>query len=213
MIVGRILRTTRRWCLGGVVGGMIVLGVQEQAVAASNHVVDVTMFMEGEVQGVDTHGNAFAAPVNLTDRDLMNIAMGLRPRINPREQVVLGLVQLANTNTLPLIVFNAKDSSNVVTVGTMTLDPAYPTQPKNNATVFVQVDLLNVGGASNRVVNGQFFFAGDARFETNGCLKKLSGKGVGALTAQFNATNATEVIVYRAQFNTRGSKLGTLVEP
>ena len=213
MIVGRILRTTKRWCLGGIMGGMIVLCVQAQDPMVSNQVVDVTMFMEGAVQGVDKHGNAFAAPVNLTDRDLMNLALGVRPRTNVHEQVVLGMVQLADTNTLPLIVFDVKDSSNVVTVGTMTFDPTHPTQPKSNATVFVQVNLLNVGGVSNSIVNGQFFLAGTAHFGTNGCPNKLSGKGVGTLAAKFNATNATDVIVYKAQLKTRGSKLGTLVGP
>jgi len=204
---------TKPWYLGGIVGGMILLGVQERAVAVTNHVVDVTMFMEGEVQGIDKNGHAFAAPVNLTDRDLMDMALGVHPRSHVREQVALGLVQLANTNTFHLIVFSARDSSNVVTVGTVTLDPARLNQPKSNATVFVQIDLLNVGGVSNHVVNGQLFFAGDARFETNGCPRKLSGNGVGALSAQFDATNVTDVIVYKARLSTRGSKLGTLVEP
>jgi len=210
MIVGRILRITKRWCLAVIAGGMMVLGMQEQAVAVTNRVVDVTMFMKGEVQGVDKHGNVFAAPVNLTNKDLMDLALGVRPRSHVYEQVVLGLVQLANTNTLPLIVFDTDNYSNVVTVGTVTLDPSSPTQPKSNATVFAYVDLLNVGGVSNSIVSGQLFFTGTAHFGTNGCLKKLTGKGSGALTAHFNATNATDVIIYKAQFNTYGTKLGIL---
>jgi hypothetical protein len=190
-------------------GGVIVLGAQAWAVTVSNNVINVTMFMEGEVQGF-TNGNAFAAPVNLTERDLMNLALGLRPRTSPHEQVALGLVQLANTNTLPLIVFNSSGRSNVVTIGSITLDPDHPTQLKSNATVFVQVDLLNVGGVTNRIVSGQFFFAGTTGFQTNGSPKKLSCRGVGTLSAQFSSTNTTDLIIYKAQFRTSGNKLGII---
>ncbi len=210
MIMGRILKTTKRWCMGGVVVSMIMLGAQVWAIAVSNEVIDVSMSMEGEVQGVDKHGNAIAAPVNLTNRDLVNLALGLRPRTHVPVEAVLGLVQLDDTNTLPLIVFDAKNSSNLVTVGTVTLDPAHLTGPKSNATLFAQIDLLDVGGVSNRIVIGQLFFAGTARFITNGLLKTLSSKGVGTLTAQFNATNSMDVLIYKAQFHTQGGKLGIL---
>jgi hypothetical protein len=76
--------------------------------------------------------------------------------------------------------------------------------------VFAKLDLLNVGGVSNRVVNGQFFFAGAAKFGTNGCLSKLKSGGVGTFAAQFSATNATDVLVYKARLSTHGGRLGTL---
>ena len=212
MIVDRILKTTKCWCLVGVAGGMILLCAQVRALPVSNIVIDVSMYMGGEVQGF-TNGYAFAASVNLTERDLVNLSLGLQPRThstNWHGQVTLGLVQLTNTNVLPLIVFDTKGSTNIVTVGTVTIDPAHPTQSKNGGTVFMQVDLLNVGGISNRVVNGQFFFAGTSHFETNGCLKRFKGPGVGTFSAQFNSTNVTDVIVYKARLSTQGNKIGIL---
>ena len=214
MIASRIFRTTKRLWLGGVMGGMMVLGVQALAVTVSNEVIDVTMSMDGEVQGRDTHGTAFAAPVNLTNRDLVNLALGLPARTHVPEQAVLGLVQLPNTNMLPLIVFDSRGSSNAVTVGSLTIDPAQPTRKLRAGTVFAELNLLNVGSISNRIVSGRFFFAGsNAKFGTNGCLTKLDVTGVGTLTAHFNATNAMDALVYKTRFRTNGNKLGMLVEP
>ncbi|MGD0017097.1 MAG: hypothetical protein ABSC38_06250 [Verrucomicrobiia bacterium] len=210
MIASRILRTTKRLWLGGVMGGMMVLGVQALAVTVSNDVIDVSMAMDGEVQGTNKQGIAFAAPVNLTHRDLMNLALGLRPRTHVSDEAVLGLVQLHGTNVLPLIVFDVKGSSNAVTVGSVTIDPAQPTRKLRAGTLFAELNLLNVGGVSNRIVSGQFFFAGNATFGTNGCLTRLDGTGVGTLAARFNATNATDDLVYRTRFRTSGSKLGVL---
>ena len=214
MIASRILRSTKRLWLGSVMGGMILLGVQALAVTVSNDVIDASITMWGEVQGTNKPDGAFAAPVNLAHRDLMNLALGLRPRTHAPNEAVLGLVQLPGTNVLPLIVFDDKGSSNAVTVGSLTIDPAKPTRKFRQGTVFAELNLLNVGGVSNRTVSGRFFFAGNnAKFGTNGCLTKLDGTGVGTLTAQFNATNATDVLVYKTRFRTHGGKLGTLVEP
>ena len=213
MIASRILRTTKCLWLGGVMGGMIVLGVQALAVTVSNEVIDVSMTMDGEVQRTDEHATAFAAPVNLTDRDMVNLALGLHARTHVPEEAVLGLVQLPGTNVLPLIVFVSRGSSNAVTVGSLTIDPAKPTRTLHAGTIFAELNLLNVGGVSNRIDSGRFFFACNAKFGTNGFLTRLDGTGMGTLTAQFNATNATNVLVYKTRFRTHGGKLGTIVEP
>jgi hypothetical protein len=212
----------------------LVLGV---AIAGTNDVFR----LKGIIRGVIQFGTTvpFIDKVQITEDDLINLALGrdLGTRVATNE--VLALTSGCGTDDVKFVVFDINGSSNLATIAELDLLARASSSIKKQRQEMLQFTVPGSGGPTNALTGGTLLLGATSTVDTNGCIRRWNGSLFGVLNTLLPISTCTnvitnvisgsvtnsitncptfmvssnfDVIISKTSYSTTGKKIGTVVD-
>jgi hypothetical protein len=181
----------RNWtALGGGVLALAMLGV---AVAGTNDIFQ----LKGIIRGVIQFGNVnpFINKVQITESDLINLALGRDLGTPIPTNEVLALSSGCGTDDVKFVVFDVEGSSNLTTIAELDLLAQANASIKHRREEMRQFTVPGSGGPTNGLTGGTLLIDATSTVDPNGCARHWNGSLFGVLNALLPVNTCTNIIV------------------
>jgi hypothetical protein len=178
-------------------------------------VFQVLATLQARIESEDSHSNTVLKTTPIKANALVNLAMGRDSKATVPTNQVLAAVIDCGAGIARLIVFDRNTSSNLVTIAVADSTPDV-IGAKDKGEFVGLLDLQNVGNGTNGITGGFLVVSGKATVDTSDCVTKAGAAAVGVIDVTISddtGVHSFTALIPKAQISTKGSSIGSVVEP